>query len=535
MVQNGSLIAKLAFIIVSIMNTLMRSPLRTAVLSLILVSVATAGDWTTFGHDPQRSGWASEETILNRENVSGLELSWKAKLKTNAYKLSALTAPIIASNVSTATGIRDVVYVAGVTGTVFALDARTGEELWTRTFHSVILPGKGGYQGTFLCPNGVTATPVIDRSTGILYVIAPDGSLYGLDLSGGNVRYGPVQFVAPFSKNWSLNLVDGTIYTVLTQGCGGGLSGFYSVDVGDRHRPLIRQLLLSNTDTAGIWGRGGPIIGKNGRIYGSTADGKFDPVAGDYSNSVVGASLRDLSLVDYYLPPNWSYLNTHDLDLGASSPVWFGWKNRNLLASGAKEGLVYLLDADALGSNDHQTTLFTSPKLGNDQNSCCEGLGIWGGLSTARDEEGQTWLFVPMGGPPSVHAAKFPVTNGDNPHGSIMAFKVVADPKTQSPVLEPAWISRDLNLPDPVVIANGIVFALSTGENARQEGGEEKRLLNTRPAVLFALDAKTGKELYNSGNTITGWVHFSGLGLANGRVFAVDHDSNVYCFGLKGK
>jgi hypothetical protein len=28
------------------------------------------------------------------------------------------------------------------------------------------------------------------------------------------------------------------------------------------------------------------------------------------------------------------------------------------------------------------------------------------------------------------------------------------------------------------------------------------------------------------------WVHFSGLAVSNGRVFAVDHDSNVYCFGL---
>jgi hypothetical protein len=157
-------------------------------------------------------------------------------------------------------------------------------------------------------------------------------------------------------------------------------------------------MLLSNTDTAGIWGRGGPIIGRNGRVYGSTADGRFDPIAGDYSNSVVAASLRDLSLVDYYVPSNWAYLNERDLDLGAASPVWFGWKNRNLVASGAKEGVVYLLDADALGGNDHQTTLFTSPKLGNDGDVCCEGVGIWGSLSTARDDAGQTWLFVPMGG-----------------------------------------------------------------------------------------------------------------------------------------
>ena len=86
-----------------------------------------------------------------------------------------------------------------------------------------------------------------------------------------------------------------------------------------------------------------------------------------------------------------------------------------------------------------------------------------------------------------------------------------------------------------MIVANGVVFALSTGENANQEGGEERRLLKTRPAVLYALDAKTGKELYNSGNSMTGWVHFSGLALADGRVFAVDHESTVYCFGLKGK
>src|SRR5215470_15808172 len=60
-----------------------------------------------------------------------------------------------------------------------------------------------------------------------------------------------------------------------------------------------------------------------------------------------------------------------------------------------------------------------------------------------------------MGGPPSIHAPKFPHSNGDNPHGSIMACKVVADPTTQTPVLKPEWISRDFNLPDPVDLANG--------------------------------------------------------------------------------
>jgi len=231
----------------------------------------------------------------------------------------------------------------------------------------------------------------------------------------------------------------------------------------------------------------------------------------------------------------------HGLDIrlckaSSTSPVYFGWRNRNLLAHGAKEGLIYLMDADKLGGGDHQTTLYTSPRFGNDRAACCEGLGIWGGFSTFRDTDGTTWLYAPMGGPPATAAPKFPMANGDAPHGSVMAFKVVADPKTgDNPILEPAWVSGDFNLPDPVVIANGVVFGLATGENAVQRGGEANRFKNTQPAVLKALDATTGKELYNSGGAFATWVHFSGLAVSNGKVFAVDHDSTVYCFGLAAK
>ena len=346
--------------------------------ALSLSMTGWCADWITFGHDPQRSGWASEETTLSRDNASSMVLKWKTKLPNESYSLSALTAPVVASDVATSHGVRGVVYVAGIGGTVFALDSETGEQLWTRTFKYRVQPGKGGYQGTFLCPNGITATPVIDKSTQILYVLAGDGALWGLDLGSGAIHYGPVQFVAPYAKAWSLNMVNGSVYTTLSQGCGAGLSGFYGVDVRDRHHPVVHQLLLSNSDTAGIWGRGGPIIGDNGRIYGSTADGHFDPAAGDYSNAVVSASLPNLDLLDYFLPLNWDYLRKRDLDLGSASPVYFGWKNRRLLATGTKESVVNLLDAESLGGADHQTTLFSSARLGNDKGICCEGLGIWG-------------------------------------------------------------------------------------------------------------------------------------------------------------
>ena len=50
--------------------------------------------------------------------------------------------------------------------------------------------------------------------------------------------------------------------------------------------------------------------------------------------------------------------------------------------------------------------------------------GIWGELSSWRDEDGNTWLYVPIWGPVSKEAPHFPVTHGPNPHGSIMAFKL---------------------------------------------------------------------------------------------------------------
>ena len=61
------------------------------------------------------------------------------------------------------------------------------------------------------------------------------------------------------------------------------------------------------------------------------------------------------------------------------------------------------------------------------------------------------------------------------------------------------------------------------------------RSLNTHNAVLFALNAKTGEVLYQSGDAMGSWVHFSGLAIAGGRVYAVDHDSTLYCFGLPEK
>jgi len=119
--------------------------------------------------------------------------------------------------------------------------------------------------------------------------------------------------------------------------------------------------------------------------------------------------------------------------------------------------------------------------------------------------------------------------------------------------LAPAWISRDLNLPDNVAVANGVVFAVQTGEQAIQHPDnpdghgralpgrhaltqaelEKFRATPVAPMVLYALDAVTGRELYSSKDLLASWVHFNQPVVAAGRVFLVSHDAHVYAFGLQ--
>ena len=207
-------------------------------------------------------------------------------MKNEPRSLAALTAPVVADGVTTPTGIRSVVYVAGSSDNLNALDAATGKLIWSRTFESHVLPKDAGM---WLCPNNLNATPTIDKARGLIYAIAADGKFYGLDLGTGETRIGPVQFVPAYSKDWSLNLSNDIVYTSISQGCGGARSGIYSMDIRHPNRPVIHDLLVAKSG-AGIWGRGGVAIGADGRIYASTGDGEFNPAEGEYGSSLIAVA-----------------------------------------------------------------------------------------------------------------------------------------------------------------------------------------------------------------------------------------------------
>ena len=206
------------------------------------------------------------------------------------------------------------------------------------------------------------------------------------------------------------------------------------------------------------------------------------------------------------------------------------------MVDAGKECRVYLLDTAAIGGDDHRTPLYRTPLICNeDVNFASEG--IWGSMATWEDSKGTRWVLTPFWGPKHSRFSA-PVEHGPVEHGAIAAFKV--EEKGGKLQLAPAWISRDMNRAEPPVIANGIVFAYGSGEDTDQaypdvglDDTAERRIPGSTHAVLYALDAETGEELWSSGDQIASWNHWSGLSVANGRVYIGTFDGLLYCFGIR--
>ena len=58
----------------------------------------SGGQWPMFGGNPQRDGWARDETVLTKDNVKSMKLLWKVRLENVPKELNSLTAPIIIEN-----------------------------------------------------------------------------------------------------------------------------------------------------------------------------------------------------------------------------------------------------------------------------------------------------------------------------------------------------------------------------------------------------------------------------------------------------
>jgi hypothetical protein len=520
--------------------------LASAGIAVVLLSAITgsASDFLTEGVDHARTGWVRDEKVFTPANVGSTKLLWKLKLDSKPRAMHNLFAPLVAERVTTSDGARELAVVAGVSDDLFGIDVVSGRQVWHRRFDSTL--AKPGGTNDTLCPGGQTAVPTMAAASPgkyTIYAVSWDGRLRQVNLADGQDVAPPETFIPGGGKPYALSLHNGVIYTATAQGCGGLTNAFYSFDLATRRASAFIPA------GGGLWGRRGASIAPEGTVYLGTGDAQFDPLTRRLGNGIVGVKLdanKQLQLVDFFGAPNANWLWRRDLDVN-TTPMVVDYRNRKFLIGTSKECRLWLLDRDGLGGEDHRTTVHTTPLICNDAQAF-DAKGVWGALSAWQDAAGTQWVLVPFWGPVST-GFKAPIEHARPAGGGVAAFKL--QPRGSGWHLAPAWLSRDMDLAEETVIANGIVFAYAAGEDASQvvpdrawdepggavyggglSSGPARRVPTSRKAALYALDGQTGKELWSSGSQIESWNHFSGLTVANGRAYIATFDGTLYCFGI---
>jgi chitodextrinase len=504
----------------------------------------------TFHNDNMRTGQNSSETVLTTSNVNSASFG---KLFTRPTDGLTYASPLYVENVSVpAQGSKNLVYIATEHDSVYAYDAdgKSTTPVWKDSF---INPANGvttvPAADTGECcdiPNeiGITSTPVIDKTTNTLYVVAKTKEvsggtttyvqrLHALDLATGAERFGgPVVIQATVpgtgagsvggqlafnslreNQRTALLLLNGTLYFGFSSH--GDNQPYHGWIFGYNASNLQRTLALCitpNDEGAGVWMSGGALASDaSGSIFYVSGDGEF---TGNTGGSSWGDSYLKMSqagtITDYFTPFNQAALNAANHDLGSGGllliPDQPGAHPHEMISSG-KDGAIYLVDRDSLGhyngtSNTNIQTL---------QNIFPNGSPEPGNFSSPVYFNGYVF-FGPTGD--SIQA--FKLTNGLLPTSATLrstaVFPVRGTPMTVS--------SNGAS--------NGILWAV-------QPSG------SSAPGTLRAYDP-TGsmngvlKEIYDSDqagsrDTLDPGAKFSIPVVANGKVFVIG-SSQLTVYGL---
>lgn len=470
-------------------------------------------DWSTGGGDAQRSGWVRTDPKISPDSMAkpGFQFMWKLKLKNDPRQSNGLTAPIVMDRYIGYRGFRSYVFLGGSSDNIFTFDSDLARIEWQKH-----LNGTAG-QGTATCPGGMTASvvrpvpttfpasnagrggagggrggparsgvgeplegavtlqaieaaqrqaaaapgrgPAVGpggpgrvRLPSYLHAISSDGAFHSMYISNGEEPKPAVKFLPANANAVGLMVIDGAAYAATTNNCAGVPNGIWALDIA--------------TGSVASW-KGNPAgseafaLGPDGTVYVATAEGE-----------VVALTAKTLA-------PKGTYKSGVPF---TSSPVIYDDKGKAMVAIGASDGSIHLLDS----------------ALGSPQKSAAQGGAVYG-LASFLDPAGARWFLAAHD---RVITAFRPGSEGD----AIGFFQ--------------KWNSADMpGLLTPLVV-NGVVFAVAGGDPRTH-------------ATLHALDAATGKELFRSGDAITSFVPKSGgLTAAGSAVYLGTHDGTLWAFGF---
>jgi outer membrane protein assembly factor BamB len=387
-------------------------------LALVAAFPATATDWPQFGRDSRHSGSNPTEHVITRDNVAQLAVFYWVEFPSH---ISA--APVYLNGVQTPLGRRNLAFLLGDNGSLYAMNVLDGTIVWSHEQPP----------GDFF--NRTESSPAIDPNRSFVYAYQLDGKVHKFAVGdGAEIATDGWPQVVTLKPQWEHVA---SALAVATSANGGSYlyavtDGYYG-DVGDYQGHLttidlatgaqkVFNTLCSGlaihfldqgepgvTDCgstmSGIWGRPGAVYDAGtDRVLIATSNGWFDANIGgqDWGDSVLtlsadgGGGAAGLP-VDSFSPDNYDQLRNADLDFGAASPTILPAPANSayphLGAHMGKDGFLHLLNLDNLSGlgapgmigGDLQTLVITK----NPPTNPIPQPAVW-----SDTEDGSTWLYV---------------------------------------------------------------------------------------------------------------------------------------------
>jgi hypothetical protein len=547
------------------MRVTVRSPsqshiLRFLVCLLLLSSLLSAApalaqtSVLTQHNDAARTGANLTETVLTTTNVN---VSQFGKLFERAVDDEIYAQPLYVPGVNVpGVGVRNVIYVVTNSDSVYAFDAddpAASMPLWRVAYanaaagilpisHTDVGQACGTYQD-FAGNIGITGTPVIDGASQTMYFVTKtkeNGTftqrLHALDIRDGSERPGSpkliqasvpgtgdgrdannnIAFNARTQNQRAALLLDhGTVYIAWASYCDQG--PYHGWILGyDATTLALVTIYNSSPDggLGGIWQSGGGLAADPlGNLYALTGNGTFNGATGgsSFGNSFLKVSPTG-TLIDWFTPYNWSFLNATDEDLGIQNPLLV--PNTNLVIGGGKEGVLYVVDRTNMGHNQ-----------ANDNNQIVQSFQA---SSSGRMNGSPVFWNGPNYGP-----AIYLWPAGDPLKVFQFASGSFITPATaQSTALAPG------GMPGGTLAISANAGSAGTGIlwATLSRGGDANHA--PQPGVLRAYDASNvTRELWNSEQNATrdrlaNFSKFTGPTIADGKVFVATLSNKLVVYGL---